>query len=307
MRVLLTGVGGPAGVSLARQLRRRGHWITGVDMREVPDAGVDLFRVVPAAAEPDYLPVLARLVRTCRIDVVIPTVSEELVRVARGHGGLGAQVVIGSTESVSTAADKYLTMRCLERHLVPVPWFGLPSGHRSPAAAVDAADGSIVVKPRRSRGGRGVQVIDPAAAELPETLAYWAGLDDRSIVQRFAPGLEYAPVLFRASDAGEPELCVVLEKTALREGRVGNAVAVRRPSATGARVEAVADVARRAVLAAGLTGPVDVDVRLDAAGAPLVLEVNARFGANSAAAPELLDAVLAHVTPTGAGVAAGGA
>ena len=54
-------------------------------------------------------------------------------------------------------------------------------------------------------------------------------------------------------------------------------------------------MALAAVRALGLTGPVDVDVRRLVDGRPVVLEVNARFGANSAAAPELLDAVLAAV------------
>jgi carbamoyl-phosphate synthase large subunit len=43
-----------------------------------------------------------------------------------------------------------------------------------------------------------------------------------------------------------------------------------------------------------LTGPVDVDIRRLADGTPVVLEVNARFGANSTYAPELLDMALAN-------------
>lgn len=37
-----------------------------------------------------------------------------------------------------------------------------------------------------------------------------------------------------------------------------------------------------------------MDIRRDADGTPVVLEVNSRFGANSASAPELLAAVLAE-------------
>jgi carbamoyl-phosphate synthase large subunit len=84
---------------------------------------------------------------------------------------------------------------------------------------------------------------------------------------------------------------VVVEKTELAHGNVGNAVSTRRLE-TGESVD-VGNVAMAAVRALGLTGPVDVDVRRRADGTPVVLEVNARFGANSEAAPELLDAVLA--------------
>ena len=57
----------------------------------------------------------------------------------------------------------------------------------------------------------------------------------------------------------------------------------------------IAALACAAAEALGLTGPVDMDIRRLADGTPVVLEINARFGANSAAAPALLSAVLASV------------
>jgi carbamoyl-phosphate synthase large subunit len=90
---------------------------------------------------------------------------------------------------------------------------------------------------------------------------------------------------------GAAPFVVVVEKTELAHGNVGNAVATRRAEA-GEAVD-VGNVAMAAVRSLGLTGPVDVDVRRRADGTPVVLEVNARFGANSEQAPELLDAVLA--------------
>ncbi|WP_277211366.1 ATP-grasp domain-containing protein [Isoptericola croceus] len=104
-------------------------------------------------------------------------------------------------------------------------------------------------------------------------------------------------MVYRAPGDARAHVTVVLEKTALAEGRVGNATGVRR-----VRADDVADVASRAVVALGLTGPVDLDVRRDAAGRPVVLEVNARFGTNCAAAPEVIDAVLADVGLPVAGV-----
>ncbi|MDY5138838.1 hypothetical protein R6H00_06525, partial [Actinotignum timonense] len=47
----------------------------------------------------------------------------------------------------------------------------------------------------------------------------------------------------------------------------------------------------------GLSGAADVDIRRDTHGRPALIEINARFGAHSAHAPELLDALLEAYTP----------
>ena len=65
--------------------------------------------------------------------------------------------------------------------------------------------------------------------------------------------------------------------------------------------DAVSDVVATAVAAVealDLVGPVDLDIRRDDAGRPVVLEVNARFGANSAGAPDLLGAALGEWLPS---------
>jgi D-alanine-D-alanine ligase-like ATP-grasp enzyme len=82
-----------------------------------------------------------------------------------------------------------------------------------------------------------------------------------------------------------------LEKTLLKEGIVGNALEVRRVEAPD-----VAELAIAAGRALGFSGPIDVDVRRRADGTPVVLEINARFGANILHAPEILDATLAAYT-----------
>jgi carbamoylphosphate synthase large subunit len=53
-----------------------------------------------------------------------------------------------------------------------------------------------------------------------------------------------------------------------------------------------------------LQGPADVDIRCGADGVPAVLEINARFGANSAYAPEIVDALLDEWLPHASGAVA---
>ena len=73
---------------------------------------------------------------------------------------------------------------------------------------------------------------------------------------------------------------------------MGNAAAVERLP-DDAEPDVVA-LALRTVEALGLVGPVDMDVRRSGDGTPVVLEVNSRFGALSAHAPEVLEDVLAE-------------
>ncbi len=276
--ILITGVGGPAGANLAAMLVERGCHVVGVDLREVPFPEGLFLQALPVF-DPQYLPFLQEIVRRENVDLVIPTLTEELPLMA---GEWSRQedtpVVISSEQAVAVAQDKYWTAKELGRREVPVPKFGLPSEFADAQAVAERLGWPCVVKPRRGRGGRGVRLLQ--AGEWGQQ----AWPDEDWIVQEFVPGIDYAPNVF----VGEAEsFAVVLEKTALREGITGNALSVER-------VEA-ADVARTAVLAAqavGLTGPLDVDIRRRADGQPVVLEINARFGANIRYAPEVLDAVL---------------
>ncbi|MGH1565359.1 ATP-grasp domain-containing protein [Mumia sp. DW29H23] len=297
--VLVTGAGGPAGASLGRQLvgrtlQGRPVVTVGVDLDVLAGAPFTHTTTVAAAADPAYAPAMRSVVEAFRPDLVIPTVQDELpqaavlVDVLAASAAPGASVVVAGAHASGLAADKLLTMWTLAGAGVPVPVHVAASDLPDAAGALAWAGGPVVVKPRVSRGGRGVTVV-----EKPEDLD-WTGTDASWIVQGFVDGPEYAPQVYRSPRTGRTTV-VVLEKTALKEGRVGNAAdAVRLPDDAVPDVRAVAAAT---VEALDLVGPVDMDVRRDASGAPYVLEVNGRFGALSAHAPELLDLVLDEWLP----------
>lgn len=287
--VLVTGAAGPAGLALGRQLPGFANAIAwcGADMAEVDDPNYAHTALVPAANDPAYAPGMLRCILDTKADLVIPTVSDELSQIAvlaEAQGwrrpGVGGQpgILVSGPGPTAIAADKLLTMWALARSGIPVPRFAAATEFSSTAAAMRFAAGPIVVKPRVSRGGRGVRLVE-SATDLD-----WASTGPGSIVQGFAPGTEFCPQVY--TTLGGETTVVLLEKTELKQGRVGNAAATVRRDNTVA--PDVVEVARGAVTALDLVGPIDLDIRLDRAGQPVVLEVNARFGANSAMAPEML-------------------
>lgn len=310
--IIVTGAGGPAGRSLVAQLREdqqrsgRDYLLVGADMADVDVEGLTLSVRVPAAESPEFLPALSALADFVRAELLIPTVSEELPLVAAAAALIGADVstvspldaidhadrpspvsartavVISEPPAVALAADKLLTMWSLQDAGVAVPAFAPAAEVRSAAEAVRILGGPVVRKPRVSRGARGVQLLDDRSSD-----AAWPRTHD-ALLQRYAPGQEFCVQVYRSPVTHQTAEAVVLRKTGLTGGGWGNATGVERDSDR----PAVAALATDAVAALGIIGPADVDVRMDEDEHPVVLEVNARFGAQSAAAPEVLRAVL---------------
>lgn len=276
---LVTGVGGPAGRSVIALLLERQQRVVGTDMQSLAPPGI-VFYQVPPANEPGFLSAIYTIASREQIDLVIPTVSEELPVFANGWGwGDEFPVLVSSAHSVNIANDKYLTSHALSEKGVSIPRYGLPSQVHSPEEVAQKIGWPCISKPRIGRGGREVNVHpEPDWPVL-------AQMSDRYILQEFASGTDYAPNLYVGPDG--QMVVVVLEKTELKEGLVGNAKKVQRVDATD-----IAELAVAAARATGLTGPLDIDIRRRGDGIPVVLEINARFGANIRHASEVMDAAL---------------
>ncbi len=277
VKIMVTGIGGPAGRNVALLLLEKGHTVIGVDMQRISLPGVKVHKI-PPASHPSFLEKLYTLAVEESIQLLIPTVSEELPIIASGWKKWSdIPVVIGQYQAVSDADDKFLTYKWLSSHGVRVPRYLLPSQVSSPEEISLNLGWPCLSKPRVGRGGR--EVVIRNIKDWPAI----SMLDDRYILQEFIPGTDYAPEVY----IGKKSVIVVLEKTRLKEGIVGNATEVKRVNAPD-----VADIAISAAKAMNLTGPMDIDIRRRNDHNPVVLEVNARFGANIARAKEVLDAVL---------------
>lgn len=276
--VLVTGIGGPSGRAAVTALKQRGFRTLGVDMNPVAH-DADAFVQVPAATAADYPAVLAQLIETHGIDWVFPTVAEELVVIAE-HAptwrARGVTVFISASPEVRVCHDKWETARVLKSRGISVPAsaVGTPDD-----VAVRALGFPVVSRPRVGRGGRGVVVHDGPGVSPSTAGAIW---------QEFMPGTEYDVLFVRHPDAPHRTVMQqVFEKVELREGRVGNAVAVKPADAPD-----VAGLADAAAAVLGLTGPLDMDIRRGRDGRPRLLEINARIGAHALKAPQVFDVLV---------------
>jgi carbamoylphosphate synthase large subunit len=282
---LITGVGGPAGRNVASLLIERNQRVIGTDMKALQPEGMKFYQVPPAGS-PDLLPSIYQIAKEQRVCLVIPTVSEELPFFAAGwKWGAEIPVLTSKARPVEIANDKYLTSLALDQAGVRVPRFALPSQVHSPEEVSKRLGWPCVSKPRVGRGGREVTI------RYEQDWQAITRLGDGYILQEFAAGTDFAPNVFIGEEGNQ--CVVVLEKTELKEGLVGNAKQVKRVDAPE-----IADLAVAAARAAGLRGPLDIDIRRRTDGLPVVLEINARFGANIRHASEVLEAALAPYMKT---------
>ncbi len=276
--MLVTGAGGPSGVAAVTALRAHGFTVTAVDMHPVAH-GAHFFARVPAAHDPGYAAAHEALVRERGVAWFFPTVAEELVRVAElapHWRALGVSVFISPATAVGICSDKWETARALHACGIAVPPSALGAADDE---AVRALGFPVVSRPRVGRGGRGVVVHDAPGI---------APAADNPIWQAYMPGIEYDVLLVRHPDPPHRVLMLqVFEKTALKDGRVGNAIEVVPVNAPD-----VAALAEAAASALGLTGPLDMDIRRGRDGTPRLLEINARIGAHALRAPRVFEVLV---------------
>lgn len=156
--VLVTGVGGPAGVSVVNALMRAGTRTVAVDC-DASAAGLslgDASGVVPAARDPKFVDALCEVAISLGADAIVSTVAEELLELgtrAEELADKGIAIWVPSPAVVERCSDKAVFAATLTE-----------AGIATPATGVAASEvsGPWIVKPRRGRGSRDVYPCDSA-------------------------------------------------------------------------------------------------------------------------------------------------
>ena len=262
-RVLITGVGGPAGVAVLRSLLARPDveafagdmdgWASGLYL--VP---AERRRILQPGLSPDFVDGIRQLCVDDRIDVVISTVDVELPPLAARRDNLGGAVLAAPSEAtLKVTLDKWeLAQRCAP--LLRVPVTRLLDAHGIGLRWIFP----VIVKPRRGAGSRGVRLVpDRAALTAMEP-------DEALIIQEHLPGEEYSVDVLADADGN------VVATVPRTRTRVDSGVSIAGQTVHDQGLEDTAAAVARAI---GLRGIANVQLRRDTEGVPALLEVNPRF------------------------------
>lgn len=258
--VLVTGVGGAAGVAVLRALQDRGHRVVGVDCD--PDAAglalADESHIIPRSDDSHFLAALLRVVTVSSAQAMICTVAEEYEALARAKEYLdeaGVSTLMPSAAAVSGCLDKWAFHEAMTAAGLPVPATGLGGSQGVP--------GPWVVKPRFGRGSRDIHVV---ATQQALRLALAA--TPQPLVQTQLTGREFTADVLVDGTGAVLAICP--------RWRLETKGGITTKGETFADDE-VASVVSLVVKATGLVGPANVQGFVAEDGGVTVHEVNPRF------------------------------
>lgn len=301
LRVLLTAAGSPSAPGLIKCLKNNGErtvYVIGTDMKA--DATInqmcDVVRLVPPASASDYIDELLRVCEEEHVDVLIPSISQELPELQKRRcefEAIGTKVSVSDGEGLLIANDKIALYEYMKEHGFKIPEFRIAQsldGFVEACESIGYPQKAICVKIKDGSGSRGIRLIDPSksrfdifAGEKPNS--FFTTYDDmisilgeakefpELMIMDYLPGMEYSVDLL--ADHG---------KTLYIVGRESNVINASIPQeATLAYNEEAYKLSEKIVESLKLDGNVDLDFKFDADGHPQLMEINPRLAATLSA------------------------
>jgi len=263
MKILLTGAGGPAAISVWKSLDAN-HELHMADM----DPRAPGLYLVPAAQRlvlprgdaPDFADQALVACHVRGIQALVSTVDAELVPLALRRADFeaaGIQLPLSPLDTLRLCRDKLALLEHL-RGVVPVPVYAV----LTEAPFELPAPLPWFAKPRGGSGSRDLTLLETreALAALPR--------DGSMLVQEYLPGEEYSVDVYVRRD-GDVVAAVPRERMKTDSGIAITARTVRVPE--------VIDAAVRAARGAGIRHVANVQFRRGADGVFKLLEINPRF------------------------------
>lgn len=278
--ILVTGVGGPAGINAARLFKKEENvQIIGCDIDENSTGKffVDTFLISPRASESDaYEKWMRETVKKYEIDILIPTVHDELPILRTFCDDLPCEVIISESNVIALGDDKKLTYEWAEKNL---PQNIIRNVLLSEWTEGWSSDNEQFIKPRKGRGARGCKVV--TKDELVWLKAHTKDTDSYIVMENM-PGTEWTVDAYVGRD-GTHVYTVARERMGLAGG-----ISIKGRTVKN---EAVLNVTKMMLDALQCRGPVCIQWKEDSEGTPRLIEINPRLSGG------LLISVHAGVNP----------
>ena len=173
LRVLLTGAGAPGGPGIIQALLgQSGLNLTFVDANNRASGrflAPDKFMQVPHAGDPKFIPEISEICLEKQIDVIIPLVTGELLKLAKNREALaskGTKILLSGTNALRIANNKRLLYDHLTALKLKTPRYCVVSEWQDLRKAVNKLGyphNPVVVKPSAGNGSRGIRILDENA------------------------------------------------------------------------------------------------------------------------------------------------
>jgi carbamoyl-phosphate synthase large subunit len=262
--ILVTAAGGPAGVNALRLLRKHPELrLFGVDINpeSIGKDIADEFAVMaPFGDFPRYREELRKIVMEWKIDVVVPTLADELHEVAEALAGLPVRVLVSPKQTALICSDKRLLYAWMQEHLPEyiTRWQTLDQ-----PLSWDAP--TYFVKPAVGRGARGCTRV--TKEDLPALIAELEHPEEW-VVMDLLPGKEWTVDAYVSAD-GEPIFIVPRVRLEVVSGISRRGQTERHPQVI-AQTYAIIQQLK-------FVGPLCVQWKEDPQGDIKLVEINARL------------------------------
>ena len=216
--------------------------------------------IVPLTTDEQYIPIIKSICFKERIQLLIPTIDDELPLFGRHRNdfnAVGIRVAVSNERTGLVCNDKYASACLLREKGIPFAESWLPedlefSGLQYP----------LFIKPRQGRGSVGAYFIRDE-----RELRFFMTYVQNPVVQEYLQGKEYTIDLLADFD-GNIISVVPRERIVVRSGVTDRGRTLYHP--------AMIDAAVRTAEALDIRGPANIQVKLNDE-LPTVFEVNPRF------------------------------
>jgi carbamoyl-phosphate synthase large subunit len=280
--VLVTATGGPAGLAAIRSLQRVGEFkLIAVDADSLAPglyAKEVIPYTVPLAKEQSYVDVLFDICEKEEVKVVLPCSDEEIYTLSKSkpffdHSGI--EMPISDHNLIVKASDKWKLILSISKFGIRVPETFCPTTIKEFEETIRKMDFPIVVRPRVSRGARGVTFCE----NKNEAMFAFRLLNRKYsgvIVQEVIPGGSGSVFVVQTLWDKQHALCATAVMQKLRERPSTGGVAVAGKTVHNDQLR---DLGVSVIKKLGpWTGPAGVELKISTSdGQPYVMEVNPRL------------------------------